>query len=223
MNKNFCRCAVLALLVAAWCSDVLAQAASAREQLVAFTHDMNTLSAGFEQRVIGSDGEVQDESAGKVWLSQPHFFRWEYGGQYPEVVVADGLQIWIYDEVLEQVTIKPQSDLSADSPLSLLTDISKLDEQFEVREAGDLDGMMLLELRAVREGSEFDRVLLGLQEDQLRFMAMEDAFGLRTEIRFSNVQRNPKLDSSLFVFSPPDGVDIIGEPGSDEPGAESAD
>jgi outer membrane lipoprotein carrier protein len=204
----------VALLLAGFCGQVLAQN-SARDQLLAFSTGMNTLSATFEQRVIGSDGAVQDESGGKVWLSQPHYFRWEYGGDFPEVVVADGLQIWIYDEVLQQVTIKPQSDLTADSPLSLLTDIGRLDEQFEVREAGDIDGMVLLELRAKKEQSEFDRVLIGLQDRELRFMAMEDAFGLRTEIRFSNVQRNVELDHGLFVFSPPEGVDIIGEAGAE--------
>jgi len=204
----------LPLLLAGLSRHVLAQN-SARDQLVAFSTGMNTLSAAFEQRVIGSDGAVQDESGGKVWLSQPHYFRWEYGGDFPEIVVADGLQIWIYDEVLQQVTIKPQSDLTADSPLSLLTDIGRLDEQFEVREGGDIDGMVLLELRAKKEQSEFDRVLIGLQDRELRFMALEDAFGLRTEIRFSNLQRNVELDHGLFVFSPPEGVDIIGEAGAE--------
>jgi outer membrane lipoprotein carrier protein len=204
----------LPLLLLGFTGQVLAQN-SAREQLLAFSTGMSTLSAAFEQQVIGSDGAVQDESGGQVWLSQPHYFRWEYGGDFPEIVVADGLQIWIYDEVLQQVTIKPQSDLTADSPLSLLTDIGKLDEQFEVREAGDIDGMALLELRAKQEQSEFDRVLIGLQDSELRFMAMEDAFGLRTEIRFSNLLRNAELDHGLFVFLPPEGVDIIGEVGSE--------
>jgi len=214
LSQHFCISTTLALLLAASSGDLPAQS-TARDQLVLFARGMNTLSASFEQRVIGTDGAVQDESAGKVWLLQPRYFRWEYGGDFPEIVVADGLQIWIYDEVLEQVTIKPQSDLAADSPLSLLTDIDKLDEQFEVREAGDMDGMMLLELRAVKEQSEFDRVLIGMKDDELRFMTMEDAFGLRTEIHFSDVKRNPELDPKLFAFSPPEGVDIIGEAGAE--------
>ena len=38
-------------------------------------------------------------------------------------------------------------------------------------------------------------------------MILEDAFGLRTEIRFHDVQRNPPLDASLFSFEPPVGVE----------------
>ncbi len=215
MSRIFSISTILALLLAGFSAHLAAQSA-ARDQLVVFATNLNTLSASFKQTVFGTDGEVQDESAGQLWLLQPHYFRWEYGGEFPELVVADGLQIWVYDEVLEQVTIKPQTDFAADSPLSLLTDISTLDEQFEVREAGDMDGMMLLELRALNEQSEFDRVLLGLKDNELRFMTMEDAFGMRTEIRFSQVERNPELDPGMFAFSPPEGVDIIGEPGAED-------
>ena len=31
--------------------------------------------------------------------------RWVYGGEYPETIVADGKNVWIHDEILEQVTI----------------------------------------------------------------------------------------------------------------------
>lgn len=192
------------------CGDLMAQQPG-RDQLQRFAAGLDTFTADFAQRVIGRDGEVEDESAGQVWLRQPHNIRWEYGGEFPELVVADGLTIWIYDEVLEQVTVKPQSEFAADSPLSLLNDIGSLDEQFEVREAGEMDGLWLLELRAIDAEAEFERVLLGLQGDELRLMAMEDAFGLRTEIRFTGLQRNLPLEASLFSFYPPDGTDIIGE------------
>jgi outer membrane lipoprotein-sorting protein len=40
---------------------------------------------------------------------------------------------------------------------------------------------------------------------------MEDAFGLRTEIRFQKVISNPELDPRLFTFTPPESADVIGE------------
>ena len=43
-------------------------------------------------------------------------------------------------------------------------------------------------------------------------MIMEDAFGLRTELAFSDIRRNIELDPGLFVFTPPDSADVIGEP-----------
>ncbi len=188
-----------------------AQDATGRAQLLQFAEGMTSLTAHFQQRVLTSEGRIEDQSEGRVWLSQPHFIRWEYGGDFPELVVADGSHIYIYDEVLEQVTVKPQTDFATDSPLSLLTDIGRLDEQFEVRESGNFDGLDLLELRSRSAESEFDRVLLGLQGNELRMMAMEDAFGLRTEIHFDELERNQDLDAELFRFTPPPGVDVIGD------------
>lgn len=200
-------------------SSVLAQSGPARTQLEQFSLELQTLQASFDQLVIGVDGAVEDESAGRLWLSRPQLFRWEYGGDFPELLVADGKNVWIYDEMLEQVTVKDQSRLSSDSPLTLLTDLSHLDEQFEVRELGDDNGMQLLELKARRQEAEFERVLLGLRDDTLLLMAMEDAFGLRTEIRFRDIERNLALDASLFRFEPPPDTDVLGDlpEGFDEP------
>jgi outer membrane lipoprotein carrier protein len=184
---------------------------SAREQLNRFTTGLETLQARFEQKVISGDGAVEDSSGGRVWLSRPQRFRWEYGGDFPEVVVADGERVWIHDITLEQVTVEDQSSAAADSPLTLLTDPDQLDAQFEVREAGEAGDLQLLELRSRSMESDFERLLLGLRDGRLELMIMEDAFGLRTELRFMDVQRNPVLDDVLFTFIPPGGVDVIGD------------
>jgi len=206
------------LLFASWLpaeeSD-LVPPGSAREQLNRFSSGLEALHARFEQKVISSDGAVEDSSVGQVWLSRPQRFRWEYGGEFPEVVVADGKRVWIYDVTLEQVTVKDQSTAAADSPLTLITDPARLDEQFEVREAGDASGLQLLELRARSMETDFERILLGLRDGSLKLMIMEDAFGLRTELSFDQIQRNPLLDEALFTFEPPAGVDLIGDIGDD--------
>jgi outer membrane lipoprotein carrier protein len=191
--------------------NALAQPGPARTQLEQFSKDLETLHARFEQQVISADGGVRDGSSGQVWLRRPQLFRWEYGGDFPELVVADGKNIWIYDEMLEQVTVRNQSQTALNSPLTLLTDIGQLEEQFEVREVGETDGLQLLELRSRSEESDFERILLGLRDDSLHLMVMEDAFGLRTEVKFQQIQKNPELDSGLFTFEPPESADVIGE------------
>ena len=209
--RNFLFTILLPICLLGLPTPAMAQSGPARTQLEQFSQELQTLQASFDQIVIGNDGAIQDKSAGRLWLSRPQLFRWEYGGDFPELLVADGDHVWLYDETLEQVTVKDQSLLSSDSPLTLLTDLSHLEEQFEVRELGDNDGMHLLELLARNQESEFERVLLGLQDNTLLLMAMEDAFGLRTEIRFRDIQRNPELDQELFQFDPPPGTDLIGD------------
>ena len=63
-----------------------ADSQSARAQLERFSAQLETLHAQFEQRVIGTDGVTGDNSSGEVWLRRPGLFRWEYGGDFPEVV-----------------------------------------------------------------------------------------------------------------------------------------
>lgn len=192
-------------------SAVMAQSGPARVQLERFTYELRTLHARFEQQIINADGLVEEKSSGQLWIAHPNRFRWEYGGNFPELVVANGEKVWLYDEMLEQVTIRQQSSLTADSPLTLLTDLSQLDVQFAVRELGGDSGLDLLELSAHNPESQFERVLLGLNDDKVLLMAMEDAFGLRTEIRFMDIERNPQLNEELFHFTPPEGADVIGD------------
>ncbi len=138
--------------------------------------------------------------------------RWIYQGDFPETIVADGDNIWIYDETLEQVTVKPQSDQAADSPLLILTDISRLDEQFRVTELGDFEDMLLLELKSLDMEAEFERILLGFNAAGVSMMTMEDAFGQRTEIQFNDMSRNQPIDPALFRFKPPADADVVGAP-----------
>ena len=182
----------------------------ARSELERFASAMDKFHAEFTQTVKSQDGRVQDQTQGKVWLQSPDKLRWEYTGEFPEVIVADGKNIWIYDESLQQVTVKPQSDQAANSPLMIMADVSKIDEQFQVTELGDFEGLLLLELKSNELESEFERILLGMTAEGIRMMAMEDAFGQRTEVHFENIVMNPSIDSGLFLFEPPEGTDVVG-------------
>jgi len=202
---------LLALGIAAF--NVFAEdAGPARNMLENFASELNSFQADFNQIVKSQDGRIQDRTSGKVWLQTPDKLRWVYLGDFPETIVADGNNIWIHDESLQQVTVKPQSDQAADSPLMLLADISQLDTQFHVTELGDYENMMLLELRSQDSESEFERLLLGLDSNGIRLMVMEDAFGQRTEIQFENMLKNQPVDTALFSFLAPEGTDVVGVP-----------
>ena len=186
------------------------EAGSARSELEQFAASLEQFQADFTQTVKSANGRIQDQTKGEVWLQKPDKLRWVYTGEFPEIIVADGKNIWIYDESLDQVTVKPQSGEAADSPLMILADISKLDQQFQVTDLGEFEGMNLLELKSLDSESEFERILLGLVPDGIRLMAMEDAFGQRTEIHFENVLLNQPVDPGLFKFTPPEGTDVVG-------------
>jgi len=185
-------------------------AGPARAQLERFATGLNYFQAGFTQTVKSQDGRVQDQTYGNVWLHTPDKLRWVYSGDFPEIIVADGTNIWIHDVSLAQVTVKPQSKQASDSPLMILTDVSQLDQQFNVTELGVLDDMLLLELRSRDGESEFERIILGLDSTGIRMMVMEDAFGQRTEIHFADMLRNSPADPEMFTFTPPQDTDVVG-------------
>lgn len=182
----------------------------ARSELERFAQGLEYFQAGFTQTVKSQDGRIQDQTQGRIWLQAPNRLRWVYTGEFPETIVADGNNIWIYDETLDQVTVKPQSSQASDSPLMILADVSQLDQQFLVAELGVFEEMLLLELKSRDGESEFERIILGLDSSGIRMMVMEDAFGQRTEIRFEDVLRNSPLDQELFKFTPPEDADVVG-------------
>lgn len=182
----------------------------ARAQLEAFSEGLERLHGRFTQTLYSRDGRVEERAEGELWLARPDRLRWEYGGDFPEVIVADGDNVWMHDVALEQVTVRPQAEYGTGSPFMLLTGLEGLDEQFEVRESGDMDGLALLTLEPNDADADFEHVLLGLREGRLELMVLEDAFGLRTEIRFQDLQRNPDPDADRFAFQPPPGVDVVG-------------
>ncbi|MGH8085606.1 MAG: outer membrane lipoprotein chaperone LolA [Lysobacter sp.] len=186
--------------------------AGARDDLDAFTNGLKGLDGQFTQQVYNSQGKLTETSSGEVQLSVPRLFRWEYVKPYPQVIVADGNKVWIYDPDLAQVTVRPQGVQEQSSPLAALIEPAKLDAMFVVEEAGKADGLDWLGLTP-KKGQEtsFQSARLGFDGDTLVKMEVVDLIGQRTEIAFSDWQRNPGFAAGTFKYTPPKGVDVIGE------------
>src|SRR5690606_27659227 len=109
-----------------------------------FTRGLKGLDGQFEQKVFDADGRLKETSTGRVAMSAPRLFRWEYVTPYTQLIVADGSKVWIHDPDLEQVTVRAQGAEEQDSPLAALIDPSRLDRDYNVREAGEADGLAWL-------------------------------------------------------------------------------
>lgn len=193
--------------------------AGPREDFARHTQGIKGLEGKFEQKVYEANGRLKEDSTGTVALSAPRQFRWEYVKPNPQLIVADGDHVWIYDPDLEQVTVKNQSSQEAQSPLYILIDPIELDRRYLVGDGGAHDGLKWMTLAPKHKGedSDFKSASLGFDGDDLRDMQIVDNLGQRTEISFSGWHRNPSFAKGLFAFTPPKGVDVVGEV---EPGAE---
>lgn len=186
--------------------------AGGREALDTFTRGLKGLDGQFTQQVFDIKGKRKESSSGRVALSAPRLFRWEYLKPYPQLIVADGKQVWIYDPDLKQVTTRPQGAEEQNSPLAALVDPQKLQRDFNLQDGGVRDGLEWLELtpKQAGEGAGFQSAALGFDKQGLARMQVLDALGQRTEISFSGWKRNPAFAAKTFRFTPPKGVDVIG-------------
>ena len=191
----------------------LAHAGPARDRLESFAKNLDAVRGDFVQQVYDVEGRLDETSRGSLALQAPRLFRWSYEAPYPQLIVADGDNVWIYDEDLEQVTVKKQSLEEAQSPLTVLTDLSQLDRDYTVSESGEKDKLQWLTLVPKADEAPFRKAMLGFDADaKLGRMVLEDTLGQRNEIAFAHWEVNPKLDAATFRFVPPDGVDVVGEP-----------
>jgi len=179
------------------------------ERLRAFHEQVRSLRAEFQQSVFDEDARPLDDASGMVYIQRPGRFRWDYTEPYPQEIVGDGEKVWIYDSDLEQVTVRPLGDALGDTPVMLLSSDRPVEQSFDVRAIEGPDGYEWAALTPLGEQLSFTEIRLGFDGDTLRVMELTDAFGQLTRLRFVNVERNPDLAPSLFLFTPPEGADIF--------------
>jgi outer membrane lipoprotein carrier protein len=184
----------------------------ARADLDAFSRGLQGLDGRFTQKVFDERGKLKETSSGRVALSRPDRFRWEYTRPYPQLVIADGAKVWVHDPDLEQVTVRRQGAEENNSPLAALLDPGQREKRFVIAEAGSADGLQWLLLTPRNEDdASFKTARLGFKAGSLQRMQVTDALGQRTDIAFSGWKRNPRFAAATFRFTPPPGTDVIGQ------------
>jgi outer membrane lipoprotein carrier protein len=202
------RCLALAaaLLVAAG-----AQAASL-ERFETYVRTTQAARADFEQQVFDRNGRRVQEAKGSFEFLRPGRFRWTYAEPYPQLIVGDGERVWIYERDLNQVTVRRLTQALGSTPAALLAGASDIEKAFVLSDAGTRNGLEWLEAKPREREAGFERVRIGLGVAGVEAMQLVDHLGQTTELRFSNITRNPTLRASDFRFTPPPGADVLGEP-----------
>ena len=189
---------------------VLACAAGV-ERFQAYLRSTQTASADFEQQVFDREKKLVQRSRGSFTLQRPGRFRWSYAQPYAQLIVGDGKRVWIYDEDLNQVTVRAMAKALGSTPAALLAGAADVERAFELTDAGQRDGLEWVEAKPRERETGFERIRLGLSTTGVQAMELTDHFGQTTLLRFSNIARNPKVDPDAFRFVPPKGADVLGE------------
>jgi outer membrane lipoprotein carrier protein len=189
----------------------LASHAGGMDRLDQFMTSTQSATGEFEQRIYGRDRKVVQESRGTLAFSRPGRFRWTYVKPYPQVIVGDGVRVWIHDEELNQVTVRKLDVALGATPAALLAGANDALKAFTLKDDGTKDGLEWVEAIPRDKESNFERIRMGFGFSGIERMELTDAFGQTTELRFTGFQRNPRVDAGLFRFVPPKGADVIGD------------
>jgi outer membrane lipoprotein carrier protein len=186
-------------------------AGGALDTVDTFFKDLHTLEADFHQQVLTSEGKLQQESDGHVWILRPGKFRWNYQTPYKQQLVADGQRLWSYDEDLAQVSVQPMDKVFSSTPAMLLSGNEPLEKVFHMQEEPADDGQQQVLLTPMSDDSSVIEVRLLFSKGMLSRIVAKDNFGNTTSFTFSKVVRNGPVDETLFKFVPPPDVDVVGD------------
>jgi chaperone LolA len=186
--------------------------AGAIEKLKTFIAATHSAQANFTQVVLDQNGKRIQSASGVMQFVRPGKFRWTYQKPYEQLIVGDGEKFWLYDVDLNQVTVKRLDAALGSSPAALLSGSNEIERGFALKESGSQGGLDWLQAIPKAQDSSFDGISMAFNaQADLVIMELNDAFGHKTVLRFSDLKRNPRLPPSLFNFTPPKGADVLGE------------
>ncbi|VAX06410.1 Outer membrane lipoprotein carrier protein LolA [hydrothermal vent metagenome] len=175
-----------------------------------FAHTRN-FNARFTQTQFDADQKLIQSSSGNIQVQRPDKFRLQYNKPYQQLYLADGKKLWSYDEDLEQIIVKPQTEALANSPAMILSNVKILRDHYQVSHQGQEQGMDWFKLKPLQSDGGFESVFLAFKNNQLSVMEMLDSFGQTTRLEFTDMKVNNSMKPETFKFIPPKGVDVIGQ------------
>lgn len=181
------------------------------DQLRQFVETARNVQGEFDQIVHAASGRKPQRASGSFVFSRPGKFRWTYEKPYQQLLVSDGDKLWVWDQDLNQVTVKRLGDALGSTPAAILAGDDSLERNFELANAGNADGLDWVQARPRQADSSFESMRLGLSGGMLRRMELKDNFGQTTLIEFRTMTAGVRPEASLFRFTPPAGADVIGE------------
>lgn len=161
-------------------------------------------------------------------------FRWEYLEPTKQLIVSDGITVWVYIPENNQVIRTQTAELARNrenDPMTFLTGLARLTRDFEVAWAEPRlteEGHYRLDLQPRQEAALISRLLMIINRQAVTASAegsestaetepifpvvaaiIIDANGNRSKIQFENIRVNAGTAPEMFHFSVPEGVDVM--------------
>ncbi len=192
-----------------------ARAQGGATPLDTYLQGLKTLRMAFAQTLSDSRGRIVQKATGTLVVVRPGRFRWELtpaAGNGPQLMVADGKNLWFYDRDLEQVSVKPADSALTATPATLLSSTGDLRAVFSVAGSGRQDGFDWVVVKPLRADADFREARLAFARGELKRMVLKDKLGQTATLTFERSIRNAAVPEAEVSFAPPAGADLIGKP-----------
>ncbi|VAV82208.1 hypothetical protein MNBD_DELTA01-1240 [hydrothermal vent metagenome] len=189
---------------------------------------IGTLSARFRQEAFYRGLNQRRVSEGRVFLKVrgveggeevPAMMRWEYEFPTKDVIVSDGITLWMYQPDIMQVVETDASRGPMPVIMRLLTGFSGAEGAI----GGGMEDDFLMDI--IRDGKDSWGVSMAPTYDEGNFhglvveinkktylvegVKVVDHYGVETRVSLMNIKINPEIADNVFRFDLPKGVTVV--------------
>lgn len=165
-----------------------------------------SFQANFSQRTLANT--PSQAATGKLVILKPSRFWWFTEHPNKQYYISDGTTLWTYQVDLLQVTKSKLSDRIDNTPLALLSGkVTHIDQIFHIKQASA--GHFILTPQST--DSLMKSITLIFKHGLLAQMILINHLDQATSIVFADVKLNQPVDTTLFDFTPPNGVDVMAQ------------
>ncbi|WP_371372240.1 outer membrane lipoprotein chaperone LolA [Thalassotalea aquiviva] len=184
---------------------VITNAEHLKQQLRQKLDKNKGFSSMFKQLVLDNDGNVLQQSQGKLVVKRPNLIYWETQQPDETLVISDGHTLWFYNPFVEQVSAFSISNAVTNTPILLLSDTSKKTWQdYQVSLIKDNE----YEILSLNDEAQVKSLKLVFANDTITAFTIVDATGQTSQFDLSNVVTSPLPNDNVFTFELPAGVDF---------------
>tara|TARA_B100000945_G_C20327976_1_gene570952 strand:- start:78 stop:734 length:657 start_codon:yes stop_codon:yes gene_type:complete len=175
-----------------------------------------SFSGKFIQSSHRADTEIGPKKAeGLVSYKRPGKMRWLYKAPEEQLLVTNGQTMWLYDQLLENVTIQKLEKITAGTALSFLLGLGDLQMDFTQRATtknllNDQDGLILeLKPKISTANLAFIQLNVNPKSYNLQAIALMDQQDNYRIIRLMNMKYNLEIEDKFFEFTVTNDMEVI--------------
>ena len=177
---------------------------------------IRSFSGRFVQSSHRADSETGPKKAeGLVSYKRPGKMRWLYEAPEEQLLVTNGQTMWLYDPLLENVTVQKLEKITEGTALSFLLGFGNLQTDFIHRGITKnlLNGQdgLILELEPKKSTANLAFIQLNVHPEtyNLQTIALMDQQNNYRTIQLKNVKYNLEIQDSYFEFKVTNDMELI--------------